>query len=447
MVMDRLTERSWDRAARELLRRIPGLGVPRPAYGGRSIVNVASSAFTEAGGKVDGAPPLAPPLDPKLTPGAGRTAEGPTVVFLIDGLGWHPFRRWVASSEGPLAERWGAAAHPITSVFPTTTSTALTSLSTATAPSVHGLVGYRQYLPRFGVVADMLKFSPVGVSTPELLVGPGWKPSDVSGAPTVFRRGGLGTAVTRDRFQGSGLTRMLYDGAEFVGYATATDFAHELERVLARDHAPRLVYAYWDELDTIQHLKGLGERLFDLELERIGGILEFVARGLSPARRRAVRVMITGDHGQVPATVESRIAIERIPAVADEMGRPLAGDRRAGLFQARPGRLSALRDALRSALPVGSAVLEVPDAVTAGLFGPPPMHPEILDRLGDLLALVPPPAALTYLLPGAAPPTRYLVGAHGGLSAEELLVPLIAGSLAELTGRGRASRAVRRPKR
>jgi hypothetical protein len=72
-----------------------------------------------------------------------------------------------------------------------------------------------------------------------------------------------------------------------------------------------------------------------------------------------------------------------------------------------------------------------------GLFGPPPFHPEIEARTGDLLVLVPSPYGLTYLPPGAAPPTRHLFGAHGGLEAEEMTVPRVVLPFDALGASGR----------
>ena len=115
----------------------------------------------------------------------------------------------VTDSAVAAASRWLEHASPITTVFPTTTSCALTSLSTGATPSVHGLVGYRQYLPRYGVVADMLKMSIVGSTGRDELVGPHWSPSLVSGCPSIFRRGMRATALSRDRFAGQGFTRIL----------------------------------------------------------------------------------------------------------------------------------------------------------------------------------------------------------------------------------------------
>ena len=412
-------------------------GIPRPRYDGRSIVNLAVSVHLAAGGRSGGTPPLAPPLASALDPFDGGRAGGPVVLFLVDGFGYGQLAHWRAS-RSERAARWAGRAHAITTVFPSTTTAALTSLSTGTPPGRHGLVGYRQYLPHFGVVADLLKMSPVGVATRDQLIGPRWRPSYLTGAPALFRRGLRATAVTRDVFRGTGFTRTLYDGAAFVGYATGTDLAEELTRVLARRSPPPAVFVYWDELDTIQHLKGPDPRLIDLELERIAHLVEHVAHRLPTRRARRITLLVTGDHGQVPATLEARVAIEENPRILAELARPLAGDRRAGFLMARPGRIPQLRAALDAALPRGSRIVPMRQAVEAGLFGPPPFHPELYQRLGDLLVLVPSPAGLTYLPPGAAPITRHLFGAHGGLEPAELIVPLVSGPLADFRAAPRA---------
>ena len=405
-------------------------GLPKPRYDGRSVVNVAVSAHLAAGGRSGGDPPLSPPLASDLDPFDGGRAPGPVVVFLVDGFGYHDLGPWTDTGS-VRAAAWRSRASPITTVFPSTTTAALTSLSSGTPPGRHGLIGYRQYLPRFGVVADLLKMTPVGFTQRDLLVGPDWRPSDVSGAPTLFRRGLRGTALTRELFRGTGFTRILYDGAAFQGYATGTDLAHGLLRLLSARSPPRTVFVYWDELDTIQHLHGPREDLVSLELERVAHLVEYVADRLPVRRARRTTLLLTGDHGQVPATPEARLPVERQPSVVAELARPLAGDRRAGFLKARAGRVGALTRALADWLPAGSQVVPMAVAAEAGLFGPPPYHPEMDERLGDLLVLVPSPAGLTYLTPGAASGHRHLDGAHGGLELDELVVPFVRGPLAE----------------
>jgi hypothetical protein len=419
-------------AANRLLAPRGSLGLPVPAYGGRSIPNVTRSVIEAVGARPKGDPPLVPPLAPDLDPFDGGSADGPVVVLLVDALGWGAFVRQDDPPQSRFPLSWQNRAQPITTVFPTTTTAALTSLSTATPPGRHGLGGYRQYLPRFGLVADLIRMTPLGIGVPESLVGPDWTPALISGAPSIFRRGVRGIALSRDKFAGTGFTRLLYDGAEYVPYSTASDLAHLLARQLDRPRPPPVIFAYWDELDTVQHRRGPLPELIRLEIDQLTRLIGFVRDHVSPRRAAKTTLIVTGDHGQVPATLEARIPIERFPEITRLLSRPPAGDRRSGFFSARPGQVTALRSALLHRLPIGSRVIPMSAALSGGLFGPPPFHPEIQDRLGDLLVLVPSPAGLTYLPPGVAPPTRYSIGAHGGLEADELLVPLITGSLTEM---------------
>lgn len=415
-----------------LLAPRPPLGLPIPAYEGRSLPNVTSSAVRSLGLEVEGEPKLLPPLAPDLDPFGGRRAEGTVVVLLMDGLGWVAPPAPGVRGELAYPEAWNARVHPITSVFPTTTTVALTSLSTAEPPARHGVVGHRMYLPAYGAVTEILRMSPSGAGPAEAFAGPEWTPSMVSGVPSVFRRGVPGIALSRDKFGPSAFTRMIYDGAEYTGYSTAADFAHLLGEVLDRPNPPPLIYAYWDELDTVQHLRGPRPELAAFEAALVSRVLAAASRRVGPALARRTTVIVTSDHGQVPATRSADVAIDQAPDILSHLIRPPTGDRRAGFLAARPGQLDALLRALEERLPNGHRIIPMRAAVDAGLFGPPPYHPELSERLGDLLVLVPSPAGLSYRLPGAAARPKFLVGAHGGIEPAELLVPLVCGRLSEL---------------
>jgi predicted AlkP superfamily pyrophosphatase or phosphodiesterase len=425
---------SLEESVRRLVAPAGPSGLPVPAYGGRSLPNVTRSVVDALGVELGSGPEVSPPLEQEVDPFRGGRAEGTVVVLLVDGFGWKAFDTWTSAATGTYAPVWRRLAQPITTVFPTTTTAALTSLSTAAPPGRTGVVGYRQFLPAFGTVADILHMAPVGVSHAESLVGPHWTPSIVSGVPSIFRRGAPGVAVSRDRFQGTGFTRILYDGAEYVPYVTASDLAHQLARVLGRSPAPPLVFAYWDELDTVHHARGPRDDMFGLEADRLGQLIDHVARAIDPGRARSTTLLVTADHGQKPTEPSAQIRVDLEPAIAREMSRPLAGDRRAAYLAARPGRSAALRSALESRVPPGSQIVDTDDALAAGLFGPPPFHPELRDRIGDLIVFVPEPAGLIQVPPGAAPSSREVHGSHGGLTPEELLIPLVAGRLSEFAG-------------
>jgi len=422
------------REAEELLAVDPRLGVPVPAFRGRSLPNLAAGlaqVFCPRGAD----PPPLPALTAELDPLGGRTPEGPVVVFLVDGLGWSAMRGSAARTPDGAAAHWAGRARPLTSVFPTTTTVALTSLSTGASPGQHGVVGHRVYLPRFNSVVEVLRMSPLGVNGMDTLVGPDWSPSLVSGIPSIFRRGVPAVAVSRDRYEGSGFTRLLYDGASFVAYATASDFALALHSILDRPDPPPLVFAYWDDLDVGQHIRGPLPELVDLEVDRVNALLRFVAEHLEPGRARRTRLIITADHGQVPMAPDRQLVADQDTELLSQLARPPSGDRRATFFTARPGQLGSLRANLEARRAPGSHLLEMSAALDRGLFGPPPYHPEIRERLGDLLLLTPSPGGVSYTAPGSRPRGHPMRGAHGGLEPDELLVPMISGTIDEVAFR------------
>ena len=71
---------------------------------------------------------------PEVVKGAERI-----VLLLLDGLGWNQFQSHAALM--PTLSQFGGSY--ITTVAPSTTATALTSLVTGLSPGEHGILGYR----------------------------------------------------------------------------------------------------------------------------------------------------------------------------------------------------------------------------------------------------------------------------------------------------------------
>ena len=84
------------------------------------------------------------------------------ILILMDALALHRLRRWMADGEAPFWSRLvsdGLFA-PLTSVVPSTTSTALPSIWSGLSPAEHAMVGYELWLKEYGVVANMILHSP-----------------------------------------------------------------------------------------------------------------------------------------------------------------------------------------------------------------------------------------------------------------------------------------------
>ena len=427
------------RLAERLVRPRWGGIYPAPDFGGRSLPNLGVTALARAGGRPT--PTMAPPLDPEYLVDAPEGGEGSTqVVFLLDGFGWSFFRAFLERARSPahrrLAEGLAPRTRPLTSVFPSTTSSALLSLSTGVAPGTHGIVGYTQYFPAWGAILNTLKFAPPWGGPRDLAIARGFQPKDLLPTPTVFGQGVRSSALTKDMFEGSAFTRNLYDGAKFEGYVSLSDLSHHLARILSQPRArrPGLVWVYWDLLDAVGHLNGPHP---DMAVDEIFHVMQAVvsaAARMTPSDREGVHLFVTGDHGQVGVHPQKARAAHDDPRLMELLQRPPSGERRAAFLQPREGQAEALRQHLASTLPPDWRVLDVEETLTGGLYGPGPLHPELKARLGDLLVLAGEGASMWYRPPGArGPEDRFLHGSHGGLTPEELLVALVSVPFEELS--------------
>ena len=317
------------------------------------------------------------------------------VLLVIDGLGWHQLERYAAEVPTLAA----APRECITTVAPSTTATALTSITTGTAPGEHGVVGYR--VRTAAGVLNCLRWS----------AGAG----DVSGAvpPQDFQpiEPFLGTAppvVTRAEFLGTGFTDAHLRGGRWHGWYTPFTM---VSRIVEQVHSgERFVYGYYDGLDKVGHVHGLDGHYL-AELQFVGLLVERLAAELP---ERTV-LLVTADHGMV------EIGDRLVPVAPEALActASTSGEARFMWLHARQGAEVDLLAAAEVHSDVGW-VVGVEQVLDEQWFGPVVRHEARL-RLGDVALIAREPVAFTE--PGS-PASPWLVGRHGGLTAEEMHVPL-----------------------
>src|SRR5919109_3702661 len=116
----------------------------RPDYAGGSLVNLVATLVAARGGKALHAPLRDFTIDARVRN---------VVLLIIDGLGDNYLARHSRGSE--LARRRRRA---LTSVFPSTTASAITTSYTGCTPLEHGLTGWFVYFGAAGCVSAALPF-------------------------------------------------------------------------------------------------------------------------------------------------------------------------------------------------------------------------------------------------------------------------------------------------
>jgi Type I phosphodiesterase / nucleotide pyrophosphatase len=318
------------------------------------------------------------------------------VLLVLDGLGANE----VEGRPEILRELAAMEGTKITTVAPSTTSTALTSISTGLAPAQHGILGFRMLVD--DEVLNVLRWHSDSRHPPD--------PFTVQRHDAFLGR--PVPVVTRVEFRDSGFSQAHLRGSTFVGWkTTATLVEHCRRLVLAGE---RFVYAYYPGVDEVAHAYGLHDEFYARELASadalIGNLLDVLPS--------SAVLLVTADHGQVHLEPESWIEIDELhPMIAAQ-----AGDGRFRHLHARKGMAADLLAAAHARLDGVAWVVSRRELLEAGWIGSGATG-TVPGRVGDVVLAAREPVAF---VDPALPRERTLRSAHGSLTAQEMWVPLRA---------------------
>lgn len=372
---------------------IGSVALPKPLmmpwYGGACLSSLAPAL-------------LAPPKErPDWLPEPLREARQ-VVLLVLDGLGWLQLqsRRRLAPA---LA---GLEGGPISSVAPTTTATALSSLALGLSPAEHGILGYKFLVdgPSGKEVLNVLRWSTRSGDARRFVPPLAVQPRPAFGGSRV-------PVVSRADFSGTGFSQVHQQGVREVGWHLPSSIAL-LVRGLLSEGEP-FVYAYYEGVDKIAHATGMGE-LYGAELS----FADSLVSGLLSVLPDGAALGVVADHGQVDIGPRAALVAPDVAAESPLM----SGESRFRWLHSWPGRADALMERAVARYGDEAWVVTRDEVVSSGVLGGVPSK-QALERLGDVLLV--PLADGGYLDP-TDPVEARLVSRHGGLSAEELLVPLLA---------------------
>ena len=330
-----------------------------------------------------------------------RQPGSPTVLLVIDGLGWLQLcERWLLAP--CLAALSGG---PIHSVAPTTTAAALTSISTGTPPGEHGIVGYRMYV--HGDILNVLRWSTAEGDARRRI------PPEQIQHRSAFRDT-QPVAVTKAEFAASGFTLAHLAGVRHRGWRLPSTLI--VETAAAVRAGERFVYAYYDGPDRVAHEYGLGAH-YDAELAATDRLVAALL-GALPA---GTQVLVTADHGQVD--VGTNIVTPAREVLAHT--RLQSGEGRFRWLHAQRGREGELLAAATTAHAHHAWVVSLAQMRDERWFGPH-LAPAAAARLGDVALVARDPISFDDPADSGA---FALIARHGSLTASEVLVPLLAATV------------------
>ncbi len=403
----------------------PYKGWQLPNYAGYSLLNIPASLCNLLGIPAVGADPLAQVIVDQL--------GGPyqkVILLVLDGLGFLSFKNYLRQGLGRV---WSKSLSdgflaPITSLSPSTTAAALTTLWTARSPAEHGIVGYELWLKEYGIVTNMILHMPMSFTGDTGgLKRAGFQPETFLPVATLGPHLSLHNVTTHafmhQSIVHSGLSMMHFPKVHPHSFQNPGDLWVSVRKLLANRTDERMyIYVYWSDLDELSHRYGPSDERVAIEFDIFSQTLERYFLDQLPSHlQKDTLLIMTADHGLIDTPKNPVYDLRYHPQLLESLHIKPTGENRLAFMHIRPGYETRVRNYLEKTWPGDFTLMSADQVIKSGLFGPGEAYGRLSERMGDLVVLSNNSSYLWW-----TEKENPLFGRHGGLMPEEMLVPFFA---------------------
>lgn len=386
-----------------------------PDYHGGSIVNLMRSIERA----LDARPCDAASAYPEAQALPARALAGARniVLLVIDGLGYDYLN---AAGAGSALQRHLRAR--LSSVFPSTTATAVTSFLTGVGPQQHALTGWIAWLRELGCLAATLRFRPRHGGEP--LSKAGIDPRSVFTSEPMFDRlAAQSYVVSPQKIIDSDYNVTHCGVAARRPYGELPGLFSTVADIVRSGSERKFIHAYTYDLDAAAHTFGSASPEVQQTFRQID---DAFARFLDEIAGSGTLVIAVADHGFIDSPKSACIELADHPQLAETLMLPLCGERRVAYCYVQPGQDRAFEHYVQTRLDRSADLYRSTDLIAQGWFGLGPVNPRLAERVGHYTLVMKGDCTIKDWLLGES---RYLtVGVHGGVSAAEMHVPLIVAA-------------------
>ncbi len=396
----------------------------RPAFGSGSIADIPNLLKTNLG--IATGKPV-----PDLLKGSSAKVDH-MVFLLLDGFGHSTVEYALNNYRVPNLRKFleNCDYTPITSVFPSTTSTSTMTYHTDLHPVEHGVIGYNAYLSEMGAICNMIRLTPLGRNDYSIL-DHGWSIKAVEDRGTIYKEFARNLVdpymYLPNGIKESGMTRITGKGAEIMGYVSVSQMITALRRNIEKSVRKSIHFCYIPTIDTISHEKGPFTEETAMEIDAIFQLLN--DQFLDVLNRESeVGIAISSDHGHIVIPWEAIRDVQEDHYLTSLLRTPVLGEFRAPVLRIKPGRLEEAMQYLETEYGNDYLIKRSSELIDEGFFGFSENEIADSDRFGDIVLIPLKEVGLKDSSLGFLEPKLNhfkLVGMHGGLSCDEMIVPLI----------------------
>jgi hypothetical protein len=363
------------------------------------------------------------------------------VMLLLDGFAFHHFRDYHAKY--PLLNRLAARGDvfPLTSVFPSTTPAALTTIHTGLTPQEHGLPEWTVFFEEIGAVIETLPFRMLLTHGRDTLLQSGGASEMLYHGRTVYqalKQVDVPSHVfTYTDYAESAYSVATQRGANVIPYTGLLDMMTKLRLSLEQAQNWGYFFAYWGAIDSSMHAFGPYSKQHEAAIEELCWTFENeVLAKLSRTASADTLFLLSADHGHMKVDPSRMTYLDQYGALEEIYQKSQAGPlipptgapQDVFLF-VPPESVDTAIALLERELGDKASVMRMKQAVDLGLFGMGRPSERFLRRTGTILILPKKGQHVWYRFNKHEFNQK---GTHGGLTEEEMIVPFAIADLDDL---------------
>lgn len=355
------------------------------------------------------------------------------VLIFVDGFGYAQWKEW--QNKLPLLKIISTKklVRPIRTVFPSTTTAALTTLQTGLAPVRHGFFEWYLYIKEIDETIFSLPFSPLKKPGRNLLLKRGVSRDVIlpirDSQNTIYkklkRKSVPSFYFNHKNYVKSAYSSRVFNGAIPSPFENMKELFKKLRKTLNNTKGPAYFYVYWDKIDETLHRYGSKS---EISRNAIKDFFTRLQKFIEKEKSAEILFLITSDHGHIDVNPEKTLYLNKYRWLTDNFeigpkGRPIlpSGSPRDIFLHIKLERVREVKARLSELFGRKADVYLTGDLINKGIFGKKKPSKRFLERAGNVLII---------------PRKNYLIwyehvhgvkfdlkGHHGGFSDKEMIIP------------------------
>ena len=358
------------------------------------------------------------------------------ILFFIDAFGWRFFAKYAEKYEFLKNVLKYGVVSKLTSQFPSTTAAHVTCIHTGLNVGQSGIYEWNYYEPLVDEVITPLLFSYAGDKERDSLKRSGI-PKEAFYPRQTFYRTLQSQGIRSYIFQSHAYTPstysdIVYRGATAVPYQTLAGALTQLgELVVSEKTSPTYYFLYFDRIDAICHLYGPHSRQFEEAIDTFLTAMDQIFYKVIHGNTPDTMLIMTADHGQIEVDPQRTFYLNRYaPGIERYLQTNMkgnflvpAGSARDMFLHIREELLDEAEAFLQKQLGGRAEIYRSQTLAKQNFFGSQQLSREFLTRVGNLVILPYPYEAVWWYEEGKF--DMHFLGHHGGLTPEEMEIPLL----------------------